>query len=209
MSADARTRIVQAGYDALGSSFGEWGGRVEGDPSERFLADLARRLRDGGRVLDLGCGNGTKLSLLADRLELTGVDVSGEQLRLARANVPQATFVHADFSDIDFPAETFDAAAALYSIVHVAREQHSGLFARIERWLKPCCLFLASLSHVGGPDRAEEWLGVEMFFSGFDAETNRGLVRAAGFELLADEVVWMREPKGEVAFLWVLATKPE
>ena len=47
-----------------------------------------------------------------------------------------------------------------------------------------------------------------MFFSGYDAETNRRLVREAGFELLADELVFMREPESEVAFLWVLARKP-
>ena len=49
-----------------------------------------------------------------------------------------------------------------------------------------------------------------MFFSGFDAETNSRLVREAGFELLTDELVWMREPEpeGDAAFLWVLARKP-
>ena len=82
------------------------------------------------------------------------------------------------------------------------------MLGRILRWLKPGGLFLASMSHVGGEDRTDEWLGVEMFFSGFDAETNRRLVRQAGFELLADELVWMREPEHEVAFLWVLGRKP-
>jgi len=49
-----------------------------------------------------------------------------------------------------------------------------------------------------------------MFFSSFDADTSRGLLRDAGFELELDELVWMREPEpqGEVAFLWVLARKP-
>jgi hypothetical protein len=42
----------------------------------------------------------------------------------------------------------------------------------------------------------------------FDAETNRRLVREAGFELLVDGVVRMREPEGETAFLWVLARRP-
>jgi hypothetical protein len=47
-----------------------------------------------------------------------------------------------------------------------------------------------------------------MFFSHFDADTNRALVRAAGFELLRDEVVAMlEEPHGESRFLWVLARK--
>ena len=82
-------------------------------------------------------------------------------------------------------------------------------FARILGWLKPGGLFLASLSHVGGEDRIDEWLGVDMFFSGFDADTNRRLVREAGFELLVDDLVWMQEPESEVAFLWVLGRKPE
>ena len=33
------------------------------------------------------------------------------------------------------------------------------------------------------------------------------LVREAGFELLADEVIWMREPGLDVASLWVLARR--
>ena len=203
-------QTVEAGYDELAAGFGEWGERIEGDPWEGFLEELAGRLPDGASVLDLGCGNGAKTARLARRFEVVGVDISEEQLRLARARVPGATFVQADFAELDVPAESLDAVTAFYSIVHVPRDQHPDLFARIERWLRPGGLFLASLSHVGGPDRTEEWLGVEMFFSGFDAETNSRLVREAGFELLADELVWMREePEGDAAFLWVLARKPK
>lgn len=207
---DERKRTVEVGYDALADRFGEWMARVEGDPWERFVDELAERLPAGARVLDLGCGNGAKISRLANRFDVTGVDISARQLRLARAAVPEATFVQADFSSLEAPAGAFDAVTAFYSIVHVPRDEQPGLLGRIRRWLKPGGLFLASLSHVGGDDRTDEWLGVEMFFSGFDAETNRRLVREAGFELLEDELVWMREPEpeGEVAFLWVLARKP-
>jgi hypothetical protein len=95
----------------------------------------------------------------------------------------------------------------LYSLMHVPRADHSALLAKIHGWLKPGGLFLASLSHVGGPDRIEEWLGVEMFFSGFDAETNRRLVADAGFDLLVDELVTMRDGKAATAFLWVLGRR--
>lgn len=208
--ADERKRTVEAGYDALADRFGEWMAKVEGDPWERFLEELASRLPAGARVLDLGCGNGAKVSRLADGFELVGVDISARQLELARAAVPGASFVHADFAELDFPSEAFDAVTALYSIVHVPRAEQPELLELIMRWLKPGGLFLASLSHVGGEDRVDEWLGVEMFFSGFDAETNRRLVRRAGFELLADELVWMHEPEpdGDTAFLWVLGRKP-
>ncbi len=208
MIVDERKRTVQAAYDTLGARFGDWAGGVEGDPSERFLDELAARLPTGGRVLDLGCGNGAKIARLTETFELVAVDLSEEQLRLARATMPRATLVHGDFGALDFDAESFDAVTALYSFMHVPREDHRGLLERIGRWLKPGGLFLASLSHVGGEDRTYEWLGVEMFFSGFDAETNRWLVREAGFQLVLDELVWMREPKDEVAFLWVLARRP-
>lgn len=205
---DERKRTVQAAYDALGSRFGEWDERIEGDPWERSLDQLSARLLAGGRVLDLGCGNGAKIARLAGRFEVAGVDLSEEQLRLARARVPEATFIQGDLAQSDFPPETFEAVTALYSIMHVPREEHRALLGRIGRWLKPGGLFLASLSHVGGEDWTGEWLGVEMFFSGFDAHTNRQLVRDAGLELILDELVWMREPQGELAFLWVLARKP-
>jgi cyclopropane fatty-acyl-phospholipid synthase-like methyltransferase len=205
---DERKRIVRAGYDELSDRFGDWMERVEGDPWERFLDDLAARLDPGGRVLDLGSGNGAKIARLADRFDVTGVEISERQLRYARAAAPAASFFQADFTDVDFPAAMYDAVTALYSIVHVPRDEQPALFARILGWLKPGGLFLASMSHVGGEDRVDDWLGVDMFFSGFDADTNRRLLREAGFELLVDDLVWMQEPESEVAFLWVLARKP-
>jgi ubiquinone/menaquinone biosynthesis C-methylase UbiE len=207
---DERKRTVEAGYDALADRFGEWMAGVEGDPWERFLDEVAGQLPAGARVLDLGCGNGAKTTRLVDRFDVVGVDISERQVQLARAAVPSAEFVHADFAELELPAETFDAVTALYSIVHVPRNEQPALLGRIMGWLKPRGLFLASMSHVGGPDRVDEWLGVDMFFSGFDAGTNSRLVREAGFELVANEVVWMHEPEpdGDTAFLWVLGRKP-
>jgi SAM-dependent methyltransferase len=208
VSTDPRKRTVEAGYDELAPRFGEWMAGVEGDPWERFLDELTGRLEPGARVLDLGCGNGQKLARLAGRFEVTGVDLSEEQLRLARGELPNATFVQADFAGLDFPAESFDAVTAFYSVSHVPREEHEALFARIAHWLTRGGLFLASLSANGTVDWTEEWLGVDMFFSAYDADTNRRLLRELGFELLIDEVVTMREPESDATFLWVLARKP-
>ena len=208
MSVDRRKQTVETGYDKLAPRFGEWAARVDGDPWERFLDELASRLPPGARVLDLGCGNGRKIARLAGRFDVTGVDISQEQLRLARAEIPDARFVHADLAELDFPAESYDAVTAFYSVSHVPREEHTALFGKVARWLRPGGLFLASLSANGTDDWTEEWLGVEMFFSGFDADTNRRLIREVGFVLVVDEVVSMQEPETEASFLWVLATKP-
>lgn len=207
---DPRKKTVQAGYDAISERYLAWGGEIEGDPRERFLAELARRLPEKARVLDLGCGAGVPSTrALAERFSVTGVDVSAEQLRLARENVPHATFIQTDFAEVDVPDETFDGVAAFYSISHVPRDEHADLFQRIARWLRPGGLFLASLGSGGSEDWTGEWLGVPMFFSSHDARTNRALLQQAGFALLVDEVVEMKEPEGPVAFLWVLAQKVE
>ena len=47
-----------------------------------------------------------------------------------------------------------------------------------------------------------------MFFSSHDDGANRRLMRAAGFELLIDEVAVTHEPGGDVSFLWVIGQKP-
>jgi ubiquinone/menaquinone biosynthesis C-methylase UbiE len=169
---------------------------------------LTSRLDDRAGVLDLGCGSGVKTARLAEHFDVLGVDFSDEQIRLARLNVPKARFQHADFTVLELPDSSFDAVTAFYSISHVPREKHGALFAKIARWLRPGGLFLASLGARRSEDWTGEWLGVEMFFSSHDADTNRRLLRASGFELLLDEVVTMREPEGEATFLWVLAQHP-
>ncbi len=205
---DERKRTVQAGYDALSPRFVEWGAAVEGDPWGRFAAELGSRLEDGARVLDLGCGAGVpKTARLAERFDVLGVDISEEQVRRARENVPQASFVQSDLAALDFPDGTFDAVTAFYSLTHVPREEHAALFARIARWLRAGGFFLATHGAKVSDDWTGDWLGVEMFFSSHDADTNRQLLREAGFTLLLDELVTMREPEpqGDATFLWVLA----
>jgi cyclopropane fatty-acyl-phospholipid synthase-like methyltransferase len=208
MSLDERKRTVRDGYDRLAPRFAAWAAAVEGDPWERFLTELTSRLDDGARVLDLGCGSGDKTRRLAGRFDVLGVDLSEKQLGLARLAVPDATFQQGDFAGLNLAESSFDAVTAFYSITHVPREEHPALFGKIARWLRSGGLFLASLSANGTSDWTEEWLGVKMFFSGYDADTNRRLLRESGFRLLVDEVVTMREPDGEATFLWVLAEKP-
>jgi cyclopropane fatty-acyl-phospholipid synthase-like methyltransferase len=174
-----------------------------------MVAQLVERLPEGARVLDLGCGAGVpSTKQLAQRFDVLGVDISRLQVELARQNVPAARFIRADFSELQLEDASFDGAVALYAISHLPRDRHAQLFTDVFRWLAPGGVSLATLGVDDSPDWTGEWLGERMFFSSHDAEANRGLLRATGFELEVDEVAITPEPEGDVSFLWVVAHKP-
>ena len=200
--------IVRRGYDAIASRYPEWS--IEGNPAAALLRDLDDRLPDGADVLELGCGNGRPGALvLSPRHRYTGVDISREQLARARLVAPDAHFLLADYTTLDLEPASLDAVAAILTLTHVPRSEHRALLERIAGWLRPGGLFLGSFGFGDTPGAVEEdWLGAPMYFSHFDADTNRRLVRAAGFELAVDEVRTMvEEGHGQATFLWILARK--
>jgi cyclopropane fatty-acyl-phospholipid synthase-like methyltransferase len=198
-------RVVESGYDAIAERYLTWSAQIADDPRRHYLAEFDRRLPDGAKVLELGCGAGVPSTRqLAERHDVLGVDLSRQQLDLARANVPGARFEKADMTALDLPEGEFDGIAAFYSILHVPRADQPALIAKIARWLKPGGLFLASLG-VGTPDVTENWLGVEMFFGSNTPARNREIL-AEHLEIVIDDLGTMHEPD-PATFHWVLAVK--
>ena len=79
-----------------------------------FIAELlANRAKPS--LLDLGCGTGEHLGLLARRgVRCTGVDISADMLATARARFPKdITFIQSDMSSISFNKE-FDMVISLF-----------------------------------------------------------------------------------------------
>jgi SAM-dependent methyltransferase len=205
---DARTQIVADGYDAMGATFAEWRDRIVGDPRRAWEDELVSRLPDGARVLELGCGSGVPdTQRLAARFRVTGVDISPGQVERARAAVPDAEFVCADFTALELPPGSFDAVVAFYSFNHVPRDLLAGLFERIHSWLAPGGLFMSALGTGDTEGWIGEWLGATTFFSSFPPATNTRLLGEAGFELVRDEIVTFEEPEGAATFQWILGRR--
>lgn len=205
---DPRTQLVAETYDAIADRFVDWQARIEDGPRDWWRDQLASRLDDGARVLELGCGAGLlETRHLAERFAVTGVDISMEQIARARVNVPAARFLHADLTELELDPSSFDAVASFYAFNHVPRALLGHIFEAVRGWLVPDGFFLASLGASDLPDWTGEWLGATTFFSGYPPETNRRLLTEAGFDLELDEVVRLHEPEGEVTFHWVLARR--
>ena len=209
---DPRTQLVADGYDVIADRYLDWRDEIHGDPRQRYLDEATARLSDGARVLELGCGAGIPdTKVLASRFRVTGVDISSEQVARARENVPEAAFLRADLTALQLEDTAFDAVIAIYCLNHVPRELLAPLFERVHSWLAPGGILLASLGSGDEEEWTGDWLGTTMYFSSFDARTNRRLLVDAGFELELDELTTMREPEphglAEVTFHWVLCRR--
>jgi cyclopropane fatty-acyl-phospholipid synthase-like methyltransferase len=205
---DPRTTLVGAGYDAMIDTWESWAASIQDDPRDNWCADLIARLSPGARVLELGCGGGTReTQALAAAFNVTGIDLSARQLERARSRIPTAEFQLGDFTMIELEPSSLDAVVSFYAFNHVPRELLAPLLARIAAWLTPDGWFMAAFGTTDLEGWTGEFLGATTFFSSYEPETNSALVQGAGLSIVRDEVVTIAEPEGPVPFQWILARR--
>ena len=180
-------RLVRAGYDACADAYAEV--RAGDDPDQ--IAPLLEVLPDGSSILDLGCGAGIPIArALSTRYRITGVDTSRIMLGLAEANVPEARFIHGDVLDVELGPSSFDAAAAIFVVFHLPREEHGRLFERVRRWLRPGGYFLISLTQDGESARIRhDFFGTDMYWSRMGFAESMKLLEGLGFEVVRERIV--------------------
>ena len=135
-------RIVADGYDIIGNRYADQGVAENDSTRAYYTSVLIDSLPAEADVLDLGCGAGLPTTAkLAEQFNVTGVDMSGKQVKRARANVPNAIFIHADMTELDFQNESFDGVASFFSIIHMPRDEHESVIHNL------------ALAAVGRPSR--------------------------------------------------------
>lgn len=206
---EAAKAIVAAGYDQIAEQYTAWASGVRVAEREHYTQLILDALPAGASVLELGCGSGVPTTQrFAERFVVTGIDLSARQIALARQQVPGSTFIHADMTAITFPPATFDAVVSFYALTHVPCMEHAALLVQIAAWLHPGGLFVAAMGATGTADVIDSnWLGTPMYFSHFDAATNRRLATDAGFTLLSAREETAEEDGRPATFLWIVARK--
>jgi len=142
-------------------------------PSEWFF--LKDRLRNGMRVLDVGCAQGGFASMLSEHLDqfsYTGIDISPAMLERARARHPGHTF-HTISENADWTflgGETFDLVLVL-GILHL----HEGWRETMTRaWSHTEGCLLMDLRETEGPtveDKAHSFFRMDFGGGGDDHGT--------------------------------------
>lgn len=90
-------------------------------PGMKILLDFASK---SNRILDLGCGEGTRLNMLAQDKEVAiGVDISNKAILLARKAYPKLKFIKADLESIPLKDESFDLVYSAYVLEHLTEPE--------------------------------------------------------------------------------------
>ena len=147
MTEQERIRETYRGYESSGHDR-RWDlrnpgfARLSRDRDEAVIALLARSLPGaGGRLLDVGCGNGSLIGTVADRwpdVRATGLDLLPDRIDEARASVPDATFVVGSADELPFDDDAFDVATAITLMSSIPTEaMEHGAAHELARVVRP------------------------------------------------------------------------
>lgn len=174
--------LVRISYNQCARAYNE--ARHNQEPA--LLELIANKLPPYSEILDIGCGTGVPITkALAAQHKVVGVDFSEEQIKLARANVPEADFICRDITESEFPPASFDGIVAFYTLFHLPREGQKDVISGIGKWLKPCGYLLATLSDSTlEPYIEEDFFGTTMYWNELPIEEYKGLIERAGLHIL-------------------------
>src|SRR6266705_5147841 len=127
--------------------FGDFYDAVMGDrwaAAEQVMELIRAAKPDAKNVLELGCGTGSILKCLQDAYEVSGLDISGKMLSVARKKVPRSKLFRQDMVDFRID-DRFDVIVCVFdSINHIRRfSDWKKVFAAVRRHLSPggCFIF--------------------------------------------------------------------
>ena len=91
----------------------------------RGVADIGDLpFQPGGRILEVGCGNGKTAVALAKRgYRVTGMDFSQKAIDICRELIMDADFVCASVLNIPFENGSFDGVAAFHVLEHLTDDE--------------------------------------------------------------------------------------
>lgn len=197
------------GYDRIAEDYRPWSDARGSGARRRFLTESLALIPPGSDVLELGCGPGVDATRLSEGRRYTGIDLSPVMLSLAQERVPSGSFLLRDLASLDMPIESLDGVVAFYLFSHLPASEHVPAFARIFRWLRPGGVFCSSFPSGQGDGVQEDFIGVPMFFGGIGHAATEASLLEIGFSIERSELEQEVKEDSSVAFLWVIARKPD
>ncbi len=150
---------------------------------------VADRIAPGGRVLDIGCGNGVPLArAVLDRgRHVVGIDSAGGMLTRFRVNCPTAPAVRGTVQTLPFAPASFDAAIMWGVMFHLPQPDQIAAIASVARVLRVGAPFLftsadvdQAAGHPGAPMN-----GVDFRYYSFTVDGYQRILADHGFAFVS------------------------
>lgn len=157
--------------------------------SSKYVQQLLKYLPKQSTILDLGCGAGIPVDdiLLKAGHSVIGMDISHEQIKLARQKCPRGEFFVGDIQDLKEGEYSVQAVISFYTIFHIPRDSQGKLLKVIASYLNKGGMLLITMG-----DREFEGEhdlhGVKMWSSQHGTVKNRNMVESAGFKIINEEM---------------------
>lgn len=85
------------------------------------IAEIGKRKK---KILEIGCGEGSKLSQIGLKsAELFGVDISEQAIKLAKKKFPKINFLIGDSEKLPFESNFFDLTYSAFTLEHLENPQ--------------------------------------------------------------------------------------
>lgn len=190
-------RIYPDNYHAFDFSPREFGvvHRVRSRIEARRLIRYVGTVPSDAKLIDVGCGDGFHMSLLAEFGARTwvveGVDLDERAVNAARRR--GLTVHHGDVEDLELRAETYDVAFMIQTVEHVA--DPSTVVAAIRRILKPGGRLVIVTDNTGSLDfrlfRHRHWGGYHFprHLNLFNKKSIKLLTERSGMEAVKIETI--------------------
>lgn len=213
-----REVLTRWSYDTVARDYGPYfRDELDNKPLDRALLTMFAELvhaGGGGRVVDVGCGTGRITAYLhALGLDVYGIDLSPRMVQVARAAYPAVPFEVGSMTGLDLPDHSVSGLLAYYSIIHIAEEGLSAVFAEFYRVLAPGGYLLLTFQVGDGSLHLGEALGhtVALEFRRLQPDRISTLLAGAG---LVEKVRALREPeqgteRTRQGYLLACSTEPQ
>lgn len=167
--------------------------RVHADnPFQRSaIADLLSRLPPHSSILDLGCGTGipTAQLLAAAGHHVTGIDVSARMVEIAKRQVPEGEFFHADMMRARFDDASFDAVVAYFSLLMLPKSDVTIMLDRISGWLRSGGLLSLGMVNFDADAVPVEFMGISIRVTGYSPDGLEAEILRSKLDLISLESV--------------------
>ncbi len=204
-------RATRDAYDQMAEPYTErLAGALAADPFDRAMLGLFAELvhaDGGGPVADIGCGPGritTHLDALG--LDVSGIDLSPEMIRLARAARPDLRYEVGTMEALPIGEGTLGGLMAWYSVIHLPPERVPGVLAEFARALRAGGrLLMAFQTTDPGLDLQPHDHKVTKSYR-WSVSRMQELLRPCGFEVAA-RLLREPEPEGLYGAGYLIATR--